>query len=92
MVRRSQEGKSHGIGVLVADSPFGPFKDPLGHPLVWQKEHWEDIDPSVFIDDDGQAYMYWGNPHARRISLSDVLAARMNFMWSRNSALMFGSL
>ena len=53
----------HGIGVLVADSPYGPFKDPLGEPLVWQKEHWEDIDPSVFTDDDGQAYMYWGNPY-----------------------------
>jgi beta-xylosidase len=53
----------HGIGVLVADSPYGPFKDPLGEPLVWQKEHWEDIDPTVFIDDDGQAYMYWGNPN-----------------------------
>ena len=53
----------HGIGVLVADSPYGPFKDPLGEPLVWQKEHWDDIDPSVFTDADGQAYMYWGNPH-----------------------------
>ena len=53
----------HGIGVLEADSPYGPFKDPLGEPLVWQKEHWNDIDPSVFTDDDGQAYMYWGNPH-----------------------------
>ena len=53
----------HGIGVLVADSPYGPFKDPLGQPLVWQKEHWEDIDPTVYTDDDGQAYMYWGNPH-----------------------------
>ncbi|MBQ7156242.1 MAG: family 43 glycosylhydrolase [Bacteroidaceae bacterium] len=52
----------HGIGVLVADSPYGPFKDPIGKPLVWQKEHWNDIDPTVFIDDDGQAYMYWGNP------------------------------
>ena len=53
----------HGIGVLVSDSPYGPFRDPLGEPLVWQKEHWNDIDPSVFTDDDGQAYMYWGNPH-----------------------------
>ena len=53
----------HGIGVLVADSPYGPFKDPLGQPLVWQKEHWDDIDPTVYTDDDGQAYMYWGNPH-----------------------------
>ena len=61
----------HGIGVLVADSPYGPFKDPLGEPLVWQKEHWEDIDPSVFIDDDGQAYMYWGNPYIYYIKLNE---------------------
>lgn len=53
----------HGIGVLVADSPYGPFKDPIGKPLVWQVEYGEDIDPTVFIDDDGQAYMYWGNPN-----------------------------
>ena len=53
----------HGIGVLVADSPYGPFRDPLGKPLVWDKSNWYDIDPSVYTDDDGQAYMYWGNPH-----------------------------
>jgi len=52
----------HGIGVLMADSPYGPFRDPIGKPLVWQREHWNDIDPSVWIDTDGQAYMYWGNP------------------------------
>ncbi len=61
----------HGIGVLVADSPFGPFTDPIGHPLVWQKEHWYDIDPTVFIDDDGQAYMYWGNPNLYCVKLND---------------------
>ena len=61
----------HGIGVLVADSPYGPFKDPLGKPLVWQKEHWDDIDPSVFVDDDGQAYMYWGNPHVYYVKLNE---------------------
>ena len=53
----------HGIGVLEADSPYGPFKDRLGKPLVWDKSNWYDIDPTVFTDDDGQAYMYWGNPH-----------------------------
>ena len=61
----------HGIGVLVADSPYGPFKDPIGKPLVWQKEHWYDIDPSVFIDDDGQAYMYWGNPKIYMVKLNE---------------------
>ena len=53
----------HGIGVLVSDSPYGPFKDPLGKPLVWDQSNWYDIDPTVYTDDDGQAYMYWGNPH-----------------------------
>ena len=61
----------HGIGVLVADSPYGPFKDPLGKPLVWQQEHWDDIDPSVFIDDDGQAWMFWGNPQTYCVKLND---------------------
>ena len=61
----------HGIGVLVADSPVGPFKDVLGEPLVWQKEHWDDIDPTVLIDDDGQAYMYWGNPTLYSVKLNE---------------------
>ena len=61
----------HGIGVLVSDSPYGPFKDPLGKPLVWQQEHWEDIDPTVYVDDDGQAYMYWGNPNTYWVMLND---------------------
>ena len=61
----------HGIGVLVSDSPYGPFKDPLGKPLVWQKDTWDDIDPTVFVDDDGQAYMYWGNPNTYYVLLND---------------------
>ncbi len=61
----------HGIGVLVSDSPYGPFRDPLGKPLVWQQEHWEDIDPTVFVDDDGQAWIYWGNPHTYYAPLND---------------------
>lgn len=61
----------HGIGVLVADSPYGPFTDPIGKPLVWQTEHWDDIDPTVWIDDDGQAYMYWGNPDLYSVKLNE---------------------
>lgn len=61
----------NGIGVLVSDSPYGPFKDPLGKPLVWQKEHWDDIDPTMFIDEDGQAYMYWGNPNCYYVKLNE---------------------
>ncbi|MCQ2111806.1 MAG: glycoside hydrolase family 43 protein [Bacteroidaceae bacterium] len=61
----------NGIGVLVADSPYGPFKDPIGKPIVWQREHWEDIDPTVWIDDDGQAYLYWGNPNVYWVKLNE---------------------
>lgn len=48
------------IGVAVSDSPTGPFKDALGKPLVTTGS-WDNIDPTAFIDDDGQAYLYWGN-------------------------------
>ncbi|MBM6993917.1 MAG: family 43 glycosylhydrolase [Prevotella sp.] len=61
----------HGIGVLVSDTPYGPFKDPIGKPIVWDKSNWYDIDPSVWIDDDGQAYMYWGNPYTYYARLND---------------------
>ncbi len=61
----------HGIGVLTADSPFGPFSDPLKKPIVWDQSNWYDIDPSVFTDDDGQAYMYWGNPYTYYARLND---------------------
>ena len=61
----------HGIGVLTADSPYGPFKDTVGAPIVWDKKNWYDIDPSVFTDDDGQAYMYWGNPITMYAPLND---------------------
>lgn len=59
-------GKS--IGVAVSDSPTGPFKDARGTALVtndmtteYTPIRWDDIDPTVFIDDDGQAYLIWGN-------------------------------
>lgn len=60
-----------GIGVLVADSPYGPFKDPIGKRLVDTDHLWNDIDPSVFIDNDGQAYLYWGNPSLWYVKLNE---------------------
>lgn len=52
-------GRMTAIGVAVADSPTGPFIDPLGRPLIFRNRD-GDYDPAVFIDDDGQAYLYWG--------------------------------
>ncbi len=48
------------IGVAVADSPTGPFIDAKGEPLVPYRDDLSAIDPMAFIDDDGQAYLYWG--------------------------------
>jgi len=68
------------VGVAVADSPTGPFRDALGHALITSdmtpfpgqgRWTWDDIDPTVFIDDDGQAYMYFGNTHLKYVRLND---------------------
>ena len=61
----------NGIGVLIADSPYGPFTDPLGTRLIGSNNIWDDIDPTVFIDDDGQAYLYWGNPGLSYVKLNE---------------------
>jgi hypothetical protein len=62
-----------GIGVLVSDSPSGPFKDPIGKPLIKNSNH--DIDPTVLIDDDGQAYLYWGNPDLYYVKLNEDMVS-----------------
>lgn len=58
------------IGVGVSDNPYGPFVDALGKPLIDEGD-WNDIDPTVYIDDDGQAYLYFGNPQLRYVLLND---------------------
>ena len=49
---KDKEGKWK-VGVAIANSPAGPFKD-IGHPI----DGLNGIDPMVFIDDDGEAYIY----------------------------------
>lgn len=51
-------------GVAVADRPEGPFENPIQLPCGG-------IDPAVFIDDDGQAYFYWGQFYASCVKLKD---------------------
>ncbi|WP_269235971.1 glycoside hydrolase family 43 protein [Flavobacterium flavigenum] len=63
-----RQGKN-GIGVAVANSPYGPFTDPLGKPLIQNSN--ADIDPTVFIDDDNQAYLLWGNPECYYVNLNE---------------------
>lgn len=63
------KGLGMSIGVAVSDRPTGPFVDALGKPLVHSGNG--DIDPTVFIDDDGQAYLYWGNPYLKYVKLNE---------------------
>ena len=54
-----------GIGVLEADTPLGPWKDPIGKPLLTGKTPGCEgvvwcFDPAVLVDDDGSAYIYFG--------------------------------
>jgi hypothetical protein len=62
----SHPGKA--IGVAISDSPTGPFKDARGSALVTDSDTpgpygWDDIDPTVLIDDDGTPWLAWGNPN-----------------------------
>jgi len=61
------------IGVATGNSPTGPYEDAIGAPLIndaLEMDNWNyefdyntpfTIDPSVLIDDDGQAYLYYGS-------------------------------
>lgn len=66
------------IGVAVAENPLGPFKDARGSAIItnnltteYTKISWDDIDPTVFIDDDGQAYLFWGNTQCYYVKLKE---------------------
>ena len=66
-----------GIGVAVADRPQGPYKDALGKPLLTNKDcydsshSWACIDPAIFTDDDGTAWIFWGNRECYYAKLKD---------------------
>ncbi|MFC0105402.1 family 43 glycosylhydrolase [Kibdelosporangium aridum] len=63
------------IGVAVSDSPTGPFVDS-GQPLVSRNpDSGQAIDPAVFTDDDGQAYLYWGNGSAYVVPLNNDMVS-----------------
>jgi beta-xylosidase len=73
----NQKNGGNAIGVAVSDSPTGPFKDAIGKPLLTGYGY---IDPTVFIDDDGQAYLYWGNPNLWHVKLNeDMISYDLNY-------------
>ncbi len=65
------------IGVAVSDKPSGPFTDAIGAALITNdmttesKISWDDIDPTVFIDDNKQAYLFWGNTTLHYVKLKE---------------------
>ncbi len=71
------------IGVMRSTSPTGPFTDPVGRAIITSSTPgvsgvtWI-FDPAAFIDDDGQAYLYFGGGgpgNARVIKLnSDMIS------------------
>lgn len=65
------------IGVAVSDKPDGHFKDALGKPLIARNEgSTRAIDPNVFIDDDGQAYLFYGQNALRVVKLKSDMITR----------------
>jgi Glycosyl hydrolases family 43/Carbohydrate binding module (family 6) len=59
-------GRGFSIGVAVADKPTGPFV-PQPAPIQGVRG----IDPNVFIDKDGQAYLYWSQQHIYAAKLKE---------------------
>ena len=78
---------NHYMHVAVADSPSGPFRlargeDRFDKPFssastLRQDDDRGGIDAEIFVDDDGQAYAFWGSRHVARLAddmmtLSDI--------------------
>ena len=61
------KGVTNGEGVAVSDKPWGRFKEVKPIPIA----HEDAIDPAVFVDDDGTAYLYWGQHHLRGARLKE---------------------
>ncbi|MBP3800505.1 MAG: family 43 glycosylhydrolase [Clostridia bacterium] len=72
-----------GIGVLVSDSPTGPWTDPIGGPLISRSTpncnvEWL-FDPAVFVDSDGNGYLYFGGgvPNGKQENPQTIRAIKL---------------
>ncbi len=76
-VRHNEDKPGFAIGVATSQSPTGPFKDAIGHALVTNDmtthtpNDWDDIDPAIFIEENGDAYMFFGNLMPKYVKLKD---------------------
>jgi arabinoxylan arabinofuranohydrolase len=74
---------ANGIGVLTADSPTGPWSDPLGKALITRQTpncnvEWL-FDPAVLVDSDGTGYLYFGGgvPSGKQASPGTIRAVKL---------------
>ena len=70
-------GSSKTIGVAVAETPTGPFTDARGSALITNQFNLlpdsDNFDPTVLLDDDGAAYIFWGKNVCYYARLKDNL-------------------
>jgi len=59
------------IAIASSDSPLGPFKNETKKPII---ESGNQIDPFIFIDDDGKKYLY----HVRLTNGNRIFVAELN--------------
>jgi beta-xylosidase len=76
-VRHDDSKPGFAVGVAVSDSPTGPFVDARGSALITNDmttqtpNDWDDIDPAVFIEENGEAYLFFGNLVPKYVKLKD---------------------
>ena len=73
------DGKA--IGVAIADHAAGPYTDARGSALITAEilpipaEEKINLDPTVLVEADGSAYIFWGNQHCFYAGLDKSLTA-----------------
>ncbi len=78
-VRHDETKPGFAVGVAVSDSPTGPFKDAKGEALITNDmttqtpNDWDDIDPAVWIEDNGDTYLFFGNLVPKYVKLKDSM-------------------
>lgn len=76
-VRHDDTHPGFAVGVAVSDSPTGPFRDAKGEALITNDmttqtpNDWDDIDPAIFIEENGDTYMFFGNLVPKYVKLKD---------------------
>ena len=59
-----------GKALITNDMTKAPFQIPAGEGKMRDMD-WDDIDPALFTDDDGQTYVFWGNTTCHYAKLKD---------------------